>query len=104
MMDGYFDLSFLDDRAIFANTIFKLIYTKYNGDMSNVLMLSECWKIYHHLYNHVRNIYVIIDDEIPMMAYLQVLKNGAKGYAMWEEMSDQEALKIIEHHCHKAYS
>lgn len=93
-----------DDRSAFANDIFKLIYNKYYGEFSNILMLKESSDMVDRLYEHVRNIYEVIDSEIPMMAYIQVYKNGSNGYSEWEEYSDSEALDIIESYCHKYYS
>lgn len=94
-----------DDRAEFANLIFKNLYRLYKGDFNNTLFLSESAKIVDHLEEYVRNIYEVIDDEIPMMAYINVLRDGHSGYCEWEEYSSQaDALKVIESYCHKFYS
>ena len=58
-----------------------------------------------HLEEYVRNIYEVIDDEIPMIAYINVLRSGHSGYCEWEKYSSQaDALKVIESYCHKFYS
>lgn len=94
-----------DDRAKFANLIFKNLYRLYQGDFNNALFLSESAKIVDHLEEYVRNIYEVIDDEIPMMAYINVLRSGHSGYCEWENYSSNaEALKVIESYCHKFYS
>ena len=93
-----------DDRSTFANAIFKLIYNKYNGDFNNVLLLKESSEMLGYLDDFVRNIYEVIDSEIPMMAYLQVLKYGSHGFCEWDEYSTPEALNVIESYCYKYYS
>lgn len=93
-----------DDRSKFANDIFKLIYNKYDGNFLNVLMMKEASNMVDRLDEHIRNIYEVIDSEIPMMAYVQVYKSGSKGFNEWECYSDKEALDIIESYCHKHYN
>lgn len=92
-----------DFRAKFANEIFKLLYHAFDGDFNNVLFLQKIGTMYDYLDDYVRNIYEVIDDEIPMMAYYQVLVHGSDGYNEWEEYETPEALKIIESYCHKHY-
>jgi len=101
--EEYFNWNYLDDRAAFANAIFKLVYRKYNGDFNNVLFLDECKQMTAWLYDHVRNIYEVIQSEIPLMAYMDVLEGGADGFFKWGKFTDAEALNIIESYCHKLY-
>lgn len=100
----HFDYYNHDDRSKFANRIFQLIYNKYQGDFANILMLQEAAEFVESLDEYVRNIYEVIDSEIPMMAYIQVHKHGADGYCEWEEYTTVEALNIIEGYCHRFYS
>lgn len=92
-----------DERSEFANAIFKNLCTLYKGDFNNVIFLNEASKMVKHLEEYVRNIYELIDEEIPMMAYIHVLKSGTKGYDIWEQYDQSEALKIIENYCHQFY-
>lgn len=93
-----------DERSEFANAIFKNLYKIYKGDFNNVIFINESAKMSNHLEEYVRNIYEVIDDEIPMMAYINVLKSGSKGYNEWEQYEQQEALKVIENYCHQFYA
>lgn len=100
----HFEYYNCDDRAVFANSIFKLIYQKYKGNFTNPLMLDECSKMDGYLDEHVRNIYEVVDSEIPMIAYIQVLTDGANGYGEWQSYTQSEALNIIKSYCDKYYS
>jgi hypothetical protein len=97
-----------DERAVFANQVLKLLWYRYtritDNPLANPHFLIELKSIYRAFDEHVRNIYEIIDDQIPLFAYYQVLKDGHNGYNMWEEFeSKEDALAVIESCCVSIY-
>lgn len=86
-----------DYRADGANDLLHALFLKHNSDIKSPLFRQELEYAYEWIKDHVRNIYEVIDTEIPLMAYHQVLTNGHKGYGEWESYgSKQEALDVIE--------
>lgn len=92
-----------DDRSIFANRILGWLYAKYDGKLGSLEFATELSLVCDELEQYVRNIYECIDDEIPLMAYNNVMSDGADGYSEWEDYTDEEALKVIAEYCHKVY-
>ncbi len=103
-MKKHFECYNHDERSEGANIIFKSMWRLYKGDFTNILFISEVSKVHKFLEEHVRNIYEVIDTEIPMMAWINVLTNGHKGYTEWEDYESQSAaLYEIEKWCHEHY-
>ena len=90
----------VDDRSKFANKIFSLIYQKHKGDLGNCI--DECEQYKFYLDEHVRNIYELVDDEIPLMRYCELINSKPEDYDLTKD-EYQELLKIIEERCHWLY-
>lgn len=84
----------LSDRAIFANKICKLIYQKHKGDIN--LALEEYKDLDGYLHEYVRNIYELIQDEIPLMAYHDLIEDGASNYDLSDEEYEEAKRRCIE--------
>ncbi|EQA7786790.1 hypothetical protein ACX818_001384 [Acinetobacter baumannii] len=93
-----------DDRAIFANKVLKLIYQKYNGNFSSITFQNEVKDIKIYFDEYVRNIYEVIDTEIPLFAWANYLNYGFDK-SMWDEgeMTEEEWKQIIFSACKKYY-
>lgn len=72
------DLDDLNDRAVFANRIFKLLWQKHGGDIDDAI--AEAESFFDDLERYVRNIYEIKDTEIPLWSYAYLLENGADNW------------------------
>jgi hypothetical protein len=84
----------LDYRAIFANRVLKLIYEKHNGDLDKAVV--EAAPFFEEMDEIIRNVYELIDSEIPLWKYNYV-KNGTKeqlGYETEEEREEELAKTI----------
>ncbi|ADG59975.1 hypothetical protein Acj9p075 [Acinetobacter phage Acj9] len=94
-----------DDRAIFANKIFALIYKKYQGNFSSITFQNEARDLANDLEEYVRNIYECVDREIPMMAWVNLLEHGFDESAFddEDEMTEQKWQQIIFDACKKYY-
>lgn len=90
------DLESLDERSVFANRILKLIYDKHNGDIDSAI--KEIKPILDGLEEFVRNIYELIDNEIPLYHYYELLENGADDFDLTED-EYQEWLQITRKAC-----
>ena len=94
------DFENLDGRSIFANKICKLIYDKNNCDLDESIKEAETYFFY--LDEYVRNIYELVDSEIPLYSYYQLLKYGANNYGFNED-EYQEKLVITRDACKLYY-
>lgn len=65
----------LDFRSDFANDVCKLLVDKYNGDYMEAVKNID--NIYEHFFDNVRNIYELVDNEIPLFALYELLQDGA---------------------------
>jgi hypothetical protein len=63
-----FNINTGDSRAEFANRIFKLLWQKNNGDIDSVII--EAQPFIRLLIIHVKNIYELVEHEIPLIAYI----------------------------------
>lgn len=84
------DLEYLDGRSIFANRILQLLYEKHNGDLDKAC--EEAEPFFEDLEEYIRNIYELVDSEIPLYAYYRLKKYGADA----NDFSDEEYLEILE--------
>lgn len=92
-----------DDRSKFANLILSNSFKLHNCEFSEDF-LSDLKKIRNWLDEYVRNIYEVIDDEIPLLAYYQVKKYGSSGFCAWEEYETNDALELIAKYCKEIYN
>ena len=85
------DLECLDDRSVFANRICKLIFQKHNGNLDKAIVEAE--PIFNDLERFVRNIYELVETEIPLYAYFQLLKYGANNWRFDQNEYKQKIAK-----------
>ena len=64
------------DRSQFANDVCQLLVDKHNGDFNEAVKHVE--PIYNHFEEHVRNVYELIGNEIPLFALYELYKDGSK--------------------------
>ena len=87
-----------DERALFANRICKLLYDKHDGDLNKAIKEGE--SLFDGLEQFVKNIYELVEDEIPLYAYYELLKDYVEEYSE-EEYS--EAVEATIKACHYYY-
>lgn len=90
------DLNKLNGRSVFANRILKLIYDKHNGDLDKSIKEAELY--FNDLEEYVKNIYELVDSEIPLYAYYRLLKYGSVGLGL-EENEYQEIIEKTKDAC-----
>lgn len=94
-----------DPRAEFANTVFTMLYQKYNGNFKSVAFQLEAKQLYYYFDEYCRNIYEVIDNQIPMMAWVRYLNYGYDPTMFDEgEMTEEKWLDRIYTACKKYYS
>lgn len=72
-----------DGRAKFANSICQLLIDKYKGDYEKSARYSA--EIRLHFENHVRNIYELVDEAIPLFGLAELQREEAdKGNGNWD--------------------
>lgn len=101
MMDFKTNFEDLDDRSIFANRVLALIYQKYGGDV--YFAIAAAAPFFQDFENHIKNIYELIEDEIPLYHIYRLVKYGADNWGY----SDEEYKKEIEktsNACHFYYN
>lgn len=90
------DLETLDERSVFANRICKLIFDKHSGDLDKAIIEAEPY--FKDLEVFVRNIYELVQNEIPLYAYYRLLKYGADNWG-FEENEYQEKIAKTRDAC-----
>lgn len=93
--------AFEGGRSGFANRICKLIHQQNGGDIDKSIKEGEY--IFNDLNEFVRNIYELIDTEIPLMAYAELKEHGADNYGFSDEEYEQ-ALESSKKACVEYYS
>jgi hypothetical protein len=89
-----------DYRSQFANDVCQLILDKYKGDIDESLKYVEVF--YDHFEEYVRNIYELIDCEIPLFALYDLKRYSMDNWGFTQEEYD-EALKNTYAACKKIY-
>jgi len=87
----YKGLTELDERSKFANKVCKLLVNKYRGNAE--VATHFLTPIYDDFEEHVRNIYELIDTEIPLFALYELLREDAKDNF---GLTDEELSKAIQ--------
>ena len=82
----------LAGRSIFANHICKLIYQKNNGDVDKSIIEAE--PLFDGMQEYVRNIYELIEREIPLYAYYELVKYGADNFDLSEDEYQEAKIKV----------
>ena len=90
-----------DHRAQFANSVLKLLWKKH-GSHCSADLLEDVAIQREYFDEYVRNIYEVINDEIPLFAWHDVVKHGHENVD-WE-CSHKEALRIIFAGCEEFYN
>ncbi len=87
-------------RSIFANRICKLLYEKHNGNLDDAIIDGE--RIFSGFNTYVRNIYELVDSEIPLIAYYELKKYGADNYgfsqAEFEQAIDNTKIACVQYY------
>ena len=83
------NLNELDERSIFANLVLKLIYQKNNGNLDKAIIEAEPYFTDFEI--HIRNVYELVENEIPLYAYGRLMKYGADNFGY----SDKEFTDIL---------
>ena len=78
-----------DDRAKFANSVCDLIIDNAGGNITEAVKTAKAFREFFE--EHVRNVYELVDDQIPLFAILEMEKNGADNYG-WTELEYQKNL------------
>lgn len=94
------DLDNIDERSQFANAVCKLICAKVNFNFDKAF--NEIENIYNHFDNHVRNVYELVDTEIPLFALYELLELGKDNWGFTDE-EYQQALKNTREACKMYY-
>lgn len=102
MYIGFYDES-SDERAIFANTVLKMLYQKYQGSLVSLTFLKELAELHVYFKEYVRNIYECVDREIPLLAWSNYMQNGFDETAFDDEITEEQWKKIIIDACEKYY-
>lgn len=77
------NLNDLDGRSVFANRILKLIYIKNAGNIDDAI--KEAQPYFDELKMFIKNIYELIDTEIPLYCYYELMKYGPDDFGLNEE-------------------
>ncbi len=91
------------DRQGFANRVCKMFYELHNGDVDKCISSKEFIEVYQDFDYHVRNIYELVENRIPLFALYELVKNGADNYDFTKEEYDAH-LDDIKKSCKIYYS
>lgn len=75
--------AFDGDRSGLANNVCKLLYQKYKDDLDVAIIEGEIF--FDGFEAVIRNIYELIDREIPLYAYYELMKPDADNWGFDEE-------------------
>ena len=96
------DLRILDPRSVFANRVCKL-YLKGKKPLHIMVdELDEFGLIYNDFEEFVRNIYELIENEIPLFALYELSKHGASNWGFSKEEYNNARERTIKA-CEKYY-
>lgn len=73
----------LDERSIFANKICSLLVSKHNNNIN--IALENFDSLNANIHNFVRNVYELVDCEIPLMGLFDLLCHNADNWDFTEE-------------------
>jgi len=97
-----FEINHGDTRAGFANSIFRLLWQKNNGNIDDVI--KDAQPFIRYLTLHVRNIYEVIDHSIPLIAYIGYSKEDAINYFDFSKEELAIRLEDARQSCIRFYS
>ena len=93
--------AFEQGRSGFANMVCRLLYLQNDKDLDKAIKEGE--SIFCEFKEHVRNIYELIEDSIPLIAYYNLKKYGAYDLDLDEE-EYKEALDKCKKACDDYYA
>lgn len=93
----------LDDRAVFVNRICKMIWQLNDSDVYKAVKYLNKSELNAHIHEHIRNVYELIDEEIPLLAVRDLLAYGAGNWDYTKE-EYQNHLEYQIKQCSKYYS
>lgn len=100
MQYEFVDPSEWDERSVFANMVCKLLMQKHNGIIDKAL--EELGPIYDAFEEHVRNVYELINNEIPLFCLYDLKRWGADNFSLTTEEYD-EAITQATKACYEYY-
>lgn len=96
----FVDKSEISYRSKFANDVCQLIIDKNNKSLID--SLKEIGDIYDHFEIHVKNIYELIDSEIPLFCLYDLIRHGRHNWHITEEEYAENKLTALRA-CSKYY-
>ncbi len=90
----FVDKADLNERSIFANLVCQLLVDKYDKNITKALKNVEL--IYNYFEIYVRNIYELIDTEIPLFSLYDLVRLGKDNWGFDDEeykTNKQKALR-----------
>lgn len=93
--------AFGQDRSGFANMVCRLLYLQNGKDLDKAIKEGE--SIFCEFEEHVRNIYELIDDSIPLIAYYELKKYGADNWG-FDEQEYTQAIENSKKACEDYYA
>jgi len=92
----------ISDKAEFANKVLDLIFQKHDGNLTRIIEDKHFIEIYNYFQEYVRNIYEVIDTDIPLFYYYELKKHGVDNYwfgdISYDEVVENTHNKIFEFH------
>lgn len=88
------DLTKLNYRSLFVNRVLKLIYEKHNGDLGSAV--AEARVFFEQFDDIVRNVYELINSEIPLWAYSDLITQGADNFSLDEKEYNEAIIAAFE--------
>lgn len=104
MFNGLKLVDVKDFRAVGANKIFGMLYDQYLGQITCEGFIKEAKELSSYLQEYVRNIYECIDNEIPVLMYLDILDANNMEDINIDDLTKEEALKQVKEAIHIFYS
>lgn len=86
----------IDERSEFANRVCKLLYEKHNGDLDKAS--EEGKPFFSGMEEFIRNIYELVETEIPLYAYHRLQEYGPANYG-FDEVEYKTALNNVKKAC-----
>lgn len=90
----------LDRRSVFANKICSLLVSKHNGDIDAAL--EDFKPLNNDIHNYIRNVYELVDCEIPLMGLFDLLCYPHDNWDFTEE-EHQSAIERAYEACRRMY-
>lgn len=83
-----------DERAKFANAVCQLLVDSHRKDITEAL--ANVKPLFDHFHEHVRNVYELIDTEIPLFALHELMTLPADNWGFSEEEHYNAKLRTLK--------